>query len=127
VIKPRRGFFDSALTECGPPAVRTSQGIVLLYNGKNLAGADGDPRFASNSYCAGQVLISNTDPMKALGRLDLPFFKPEEPYEKSGQYAAGTVFVEGLSFFRRKWWLFYGCADSRVAVAVFDPSGKKPK
>jgi len=31
------------------------------------------------------------------------------------------VFVEGLVFFKGKWYLYYGCADSRVAVAVFDP------
>lgn len=35
VIKPRPQYFDSALTECGPPAILTDKGIVLLYNGKN--------------------------------------------------------------------------------------------
>ena len=44
VIEPRKGKFDSALTECGPPAVLTQKGILLLYNGKNTAGTDGDAR-----------------------------------------------------------------------------------
>ncbi len=121
VIKPRPHFFDSDLTECGPPAVITDQGIVLLYNGKNSAGANGDPNYNANSYCAGQLLISKDSPMEAIGRLDKPFFAPTEPYEKSGQYASGTVFVEGLSYFHKKWFLYYGCADSRVAVAVYSP------
>src|SRR5581483_2614740 len=33
VITPRPGYFDSDLTECGPPAVITDKGILLLYNG----------------------------------------------------------------------------------------------
>ncbi|VTP98546.1 glycoside hydrolase family 130 protein [Sphingobacterium daejeonense] len=33
-IIPREGYFDSALTECGPPAIITDKGILLLYNGK---------------------------------------------------------------------------------------------
>ncbi|MBD9220427.1 MAG: hypothetical protein EGQ35_08980 [Clostridiales bacterium] len=45
-------------------------------------------------------------------------------YEKSGQYPAGTVFIEGLVFHNQKWFLYYGCADSRVAVAVYDPLKK---
>ena len=42
VITPREGKFDSDLTECGPPAIMTDKGILLLYNGKNKSGAEGD-------------------------------------------------------------------------------------
>lgn len=35
IARPRNGYFDSQMTECGPPAIRTKQGIVLMYNGKN--------------------------------------------------------------------------------------------
>ena len=34
VITPRGGKFDSSLTECGPPAIITDKGILLMYNGK---------------------------------------------------------------------------------------------
>jgi len=124
LISPRKGFFDSNLTECGPPAILTEKGIVLLYNGKNDKGADGDRRFTPNSYCAGQVLLDKNDPSKVLARLDVPFFRPMESFEKSGQYVAGTVFLEGLVYFKKKWILYYGCADSRVGVAVYDPKMK---
>lgn len=123
---PRRGRFDSVLTECGPPAVMTEEGIILLYNGKNAEGEAGDPRFTPGAYCAGQILFAKDDPSKPLARLDVPFFRPMEPFERSGQYASGTVFVEGLTWFRGKWFLYYGCADSRVAVATFDPKRKTP-
>lgn len=121
LISPRQGHFDSDLTECGPPAIMTAKGILLLYNGKNNP-TEGDNRFQGNSYCGGQVLFDKDDPTKVLGRLDVPFFRPMEPFEKSGQYVNGTVFMEGLVFFKKKWFLYYGCADSRVAVAIFDPA-----
>lgn len=120
LISPRRNYFDSDLTECGPPAVVTPKGIVLLYNGKNNAGY-GDKNYTANSYCGGQVMFSASDPTKAISRLDKPFFVPQEPFEKSGQYPAGTVFMEGLVYFKSKWFLYYGCADSRVGVAIYKP------
>jgi predicted GH43/DUF377 family glycosyl hydrolase len=33
-------------------------------------------------------------------------------------YAAGTTFAEGLVYFHGQWFLYYGCADSLVAVAM---------
>jgi predicted GH43/DUF377 family glycosyl hydrolase len=119
---PRQGTFFSLLTEPGPPALLTDQGIVLMYNGKNAAGANGDQRFNAGVYAAGQVLIDPKNPAKALDWLKVPFFRPMLPYEASGQYAAGTVFIEGLVHFQKKWFLYYGCADSRVSVAVWDPA-----
>lgn len=122
LIAPRKGFFDSELTECGPPAIITDRGILLLYNGKNKANEDGDKRYTANTYAAGQVLFDLKDGLRPVERLDVPFFVPTEVFEKSGQYPAGTVFLEGLVHFKRKWFLYYGCADSRVAVAIFDPA-----
>jgi predicted GH43/DUF377 family glycosyl hydrolase len=125
LISPREGFFDSDLTECGPPAILTDKGILLLYNGKNNP-QKGDRRFTGNAYCAGQVLFDKADPTKAISRLDAPFLRPMEPFEKSGQYVNGTVFIEGLVYFNQKWFLYYGCADSKVGVAVFDPANPAP-
>ena len=122
VMTTREGKFDSDLTECGPPAVMTDKGILLMYNGKNKAGAEGDTLYTANSYCAGQALFDTNDPTKLVDRLDKPFYVPESDFEKSGQYPAGTVFIEGLVYYKDKWYLYYGCADSRVAVAVYDPT-----
>ncbi len=125
VIKPRPQYFDSALTECGPPAILTDKGIVLLYNGKNQTNdSKRDKRFTGGAYCAGQLLTDSKEPMKVLGRLDVPFFRPMDAFEKSGQYVDGTVFIEGLVFFKNKWYLYYGCADSQVGVAIYDPTQK---
>lgn len=127
VIKPRPQYFDSALTECGPPAILTDKGIVLLYNGKNQTNdSKRDKRFTAGAYCAGQILTDPKEPMKVLQRLDVPFFRPTASFEKSGQYVDGTVFIEGLVFFKNKWYLYYGCADSQVSVAIYDPAKKTP-
>jgi predicted GH43/DUF377 family glycosyl hydrolase len=122
IMETRKGYFDSNLTECGPPAVATDNGIVLLYNGKNNSGTGGDPCYAAGTYAAGQALFDLNNPYKLISRLDKPFFRPMTDFEKSGQYVAGTVFVEGLVFFNNKWYMYYGCADSKVGVAVYDPS-----
>ena len=118
----RDGYFDSALTECGPPAVMTDKGILLLYNGKNHNEEQyADSRFTRGTYSAGQVLFDKNDPTKVIERLDTPFLRPMEEFEKSGQYTDGTVFLQGLVYYQSKWFLYYGCADSKVGVAVYDP------
>ena len=121
LIAPRRGYFDSSLTEVGPAAIKTKNGILVLYNGKNSRGKDADRRFAEGTYAAGQVLFDSEDPFKPIARLDAPFFRPMADFERKGQYAQGTVFIEGLAFYKGKWFMYYGCADSLVGVAIFDP------
>ena len=125
VLEPRDGYFDSELTECGPPAVVTDAGILLLYNGKNAAGERGDGAYTPGSYCAGQALFDAADPTRLKGRLDKPFFVPEADFERSGQYPAGTVFIEGLVLHDGRWFLYYGCADSRVGVAVREAGAER--
>ena len=126
VVYPREGYFDSALTECGPPALLTDKGVLLLYNGQNRLGEGRDKRYPARTYSAGQILFDAKEPGKVIGRLDVPFFRPVDDFEKSGQYKDGTVFIEGLVYFKSRWYLYYGCADSRVGVAVYDPAVTTP-
>jgi beta-1,2-mannosidase len=123
LLSARPGYFDSSFPETGPPPLLTEKGIVLIYNGKN-AEENGDPALGPNAYAAGQALFAADDPTKLISREDKPFFYPEMSYEKTGQYAAGTTFSEGLVWFKKKWFLYYGCADSLVGVAISDPKGK---
>ena len=124
IVRPRKHHFDSDMTECGPPAIVTGKGILVLYNGKNLANSDRDTNYTANTYSAGQVLFALDNPSKVIARLDRPFFVPSEPFERSGQYPSGTVFIQGLVYFKKKWFLYYGGADSRVGVAIYDPMAK---
>jgi len=122
LLRPRAGHFDSTFPETGPPPVLTKNGIVVLYNGKNAV-TGGDPQLGPNAYAAGEALFDAKAPSHLLAQTDTPVLKPELPYEKTGQYAAGTTFAEGLVFFHDEWFLYYGCADSLVAVATA-PAGK---
>jgi predicted GH43/DUF377 family glycosyl hydrolase len=122
VLRPRAGKFDSSFPETGPPPVLTGRGIVVLYNGKNAA-TGGDAKLAPSTYAVGEALFDGHDPAKLLARTDEPVLEPTMPWEKSGQYVAGTTFGEGLVAFRGRWFLYYGCADSLVGV-VTAPMGR---
>lgn len=117
VLAKRQGHFDSGFPEVGPPPVLTGRGILVLYDGKNDP-VRGDRRLGPNAYAAGQALFSADDPARLIARLNKPFFQPAMPWEKTGQYAAGTTFIEGLLLFHAKWFLYYGAADSLVGVAL---------
>ncbi|MCP9234889.1 glycoside hydrolase family 130 protein [Lewinella sp. JB7] len=119
---PRRpGTFDSGLSEPGPPALLTDAGILVLYNGKNeMTDSLRYMGAGPGAYCGGQALFSASDPTQLLDRMEEPFICPSLPHEVSGQYASGTTFIEGLVYFKEKWFLYYGTADSMVGVAVRD-------
>jgi predicted GH43/DUF377 family glycosyl hydrolase len=125
VLGPRSGHFDSGFPEVGPPPLLTSKGILVIYNGKNGDGGDRDKKLGAGSYAAGEALFSAGNPEKLLKRSAEPVLWPEMPYEMTGQYKAGTTFSEGLVYYDGKWFLYYGCADSRVGVVMADGSGSK--
>ena len=119
VLSARPGYFDSWLVEAGPPAILTDRGILLIYNAGN-SGRFGQPGLPERVYTGGQALFDPRNPIKLIARSEEPFIRPTEPYEKTGQYKEGTTFSEGLVRFKGRWFLYYGTADSRVGVAVWD-------
>lgn len=118
IVEPRANKFDSNLTECGPPAVITEEGIVLLYNGKNAEGDDAATELPRGMYSVGKIVFDINDPEKVLWRSDTYFLRPTLAHETTGQYKSGTTFAEGLVFYKSKWFLYYGTADSFVGVAI---------
>ncbi|MFI5183195.1 MAG: glycoside hydrolase family 130 protein [Vicinamibacteria bacterium] len=116
VLTPRGGSFDSELVEPGPPAFLTREGILCVYNGRNLAGEAGDPRLSAGGYATGQALFAPDDPMRLLARAAESILRPELDSEMQGQ-VPNVVFGEGLVMFKGHWLLYYGTADSRLAVA----------
>lgn len=116
LLTPRAKKFDSDIVEPGPPAMFTGSGIVLLYNGRNIPSI-GDSSLPEGAYCGGQAYMPLANPLTATKRLDNWFIKPDKPYETSGQVNQ-VCFIEGLIYFKKKWFLYYGTADSKIAVAV---------
>ena len=107
IIPTRPEKFDDDLVESGPPAMLTKNGILLMYNSRDSQG----------TYAAGQVLLDSGDPTKILRRMDSFFLRPDRSYEITGQ-VNNVCFIEGLAGFRNRWYLYYGTADSKIAVAV---------
>jgi len=127
VLESRPGKFDSGFPETGTPPLLTKRGILVLYNGKNAEAAKSpDSSLGAGAYSVGEALFSADHPTRILSRLDQPVLFPEKPYERSGQYAAGTTFGEGLVLFQGKWFLYYGTADSFVGVATSPASKFRP-
>jgi len=118
VLPTRPGFFDSSLDEIGAQAVLTGSGIVVFYNGKNAEAGSGDESIGPGAYSGGQALFDKSDPTHLIGRLDKPYVQPEYPWEKTGLYRSGTTFTEGLVFFKKQWFVYFGCADSFVGAAI---------
>lgn len=116
VMNPRAGYFDSRLVEPGPFAMLVDSGILLLYNGSN-ASSFNDSSLPKFTYSAGQALFNREKPYRLVDRLKENFLQPDKPYEKTGEVNE-VCFIEGLVFFNDRWFLYYGTADSKIAVAV---------
>ncbi len=118
VLHPRAGYFDSRLVEPGPYALLKDEGILLIYNASNAANFN-DSNLPKFTYAAGQALFDKDHPYKLLDRTESYFIHPDKDYEKVGEVNE-VCFVEGLVFFKNQWFLYYGTADSKIAVAVVD-------
>ena len=116
VLHPRMGYFDSRLVEPGPYALIRNEGIMLIYNGSNATNFN-DTSVPKFTYSAGQALFDKNQPYKLIARTDSSFIRPDKPYEKIGEVNE-VCFVEGLVHFKNKWFLYYGTADSKIAVAT---------
>ena len=116
VVPTRAKKFDSDLVESGPPAMLTDSGILLIYNGRNIPSI-GDTSLPEGTYAGGQVLLDRNDPTRVIHRLEHYFIRPQKPYEIAGQVGQ-VCFLEGLANLNGKWFLYYGTADSKIAVAV---------
>jgi beta-1,2-mannosidase len=89
---------------------------LLIYNGSNAANFS-DTLLPKFTYAAGQALFDKNQPHKLINRSASYFIHPDKPYEKTGEVNE-VCFVEGLVYFNNRWMLYYGTADSKIAVAV---------
>jgi len=115
VFFPRSKRFDSLLVEPGPPAVRTENGIILIYNGANHP-EKGDSNLPPFSYQPGQILFDLLDPLACLQRTKTPFLRPDDVVITKGQ-VNNVCFAQALVCFKNKWLLYYGMSDSLIGCA----------
>ena len=75
-----------------------------------------DSELPELTYAAGQALFDTRQPWKLIDRTSEHFIAPESEFEKIGEVNQ-VVFVEGLVYFKGKYFLYYGTADSKIGVA----------
>jgi beta-1,2-mannosidase len=118
MIAPRQGYWDNLFSEAGTPPLLTDQGILFLYNaatGQTWPGLPSPPAFAP-----GQILFDKNNPATMVARTTTFFMAPDQTYETIG-ITKNCCFIQGLVYFNSRWLLYYGAADTRVAVAVYTP------
>lgn len=125
-IDPRPDHFDGVLCEAVSAPVINDDGILLMYNGavdgeyrKKLGERVRGFRGEVNDHCysIGWALFDRNDPTKLTARSEEPVIEPQYPYECYG-IAEYTTFGNALINFKGNWYLYYGCSDTRIAVAI---------
>ncbi len=139
VLSARRGFFDSAYVEMGPPPIRTKNGWLALYHGI-------DQFSERRTYCLGAALLSFDNPLKVIWRCQKPILEPTETYETvglidllpGGYKVLQTMSDSDINALAEKNLLpkavfccgaireddiirlYYGAADTRICMATID-------
>ncbi len=120
-LKPRpdKIHVDNIMCEPGPAALLTEKGIVLFYNGisNGVPSENGRPENEKLTWSGVQALFDKNDPAKVIDRAEDAFIRPEKDYERTGQ-VNNVTFIEGMVKFNGKWYIYYGTADSYIAVTV---------
>lgn len=93
----------------GCPPIETADGWLFIYHGVQ-------DTINGYVYSACAALLDLEDPAKEIGRLPLPLFSPEKAYEKMG-YVSNVCFPSGAIVENDTLYVYYGAADSRIAVA----------
>lgn len=106
----RGGWWDANKIGLSPPPLKTSEGWLVLYHGvrQTTSGA---------IYRLGLALLDLDDPRKVVRRADDWVFGPRETYELEGDVGR-VVFPCGWVEKNGEIRLYYGCADSCVALAT---------
>jgi beta-1,2-mannobiose phosphorylase / 1,2-beta-oligomannan phosphorylase len=100
--------FEARHVGGGAPPVKTKYGWLMIYHGVEETNR-------RRIYCAGAALFSLDHPRKLIARLPYPLFSPEEDYEVHGSVNR-VVFPTGTAIFNNRLYIYYGAADSRIAV-----------
>ncbi len=111
ILRARRGgWWDANKIGLSPPPLRTDEGWLIMYHGvrQNASGA---------IYRLGLALLDLEDPEKVIYRSDEWVFEPETDYERFGDVDK-VVFPCGWTEVDGEVRIYYGAADSRIALAT---------
>ncbi len=102
--------WDSGKVGAGPPPLETHDGWFLIFHGVMQVGNSWEYRF-------GLALLDKEKPNLLLRRWPEWVFGPQEPYEMRPENP-GVVFPTGLVIKDDRLFVYYGAADTTVALAT---------
>ncbi len=108
ILEPEFGW-ETRHVGGGCPPIKTKKGWLFIYHGV-------EPKNKGRIYHAGAALLDLKDPTRVIARLPKPLFSPTEDYEKRG-HVHNVVFPTGTAIFGKRLYIYYGAADSYIAVA----------
>lgn len=108
VLHPKY-HFESSHIGGGCPPIETAEGWLLIYHAAEMT-PDG------LIYHAAAALLDKDNPSKEISRLKKPLFSPTKSWEKEGT-VKNVVFPTGTALFEEQLYIYYGAADSHIAVA----------
>ena len=93
----------------GCPPIETAAGWLIIYHGVHDTAS-------GYVYSACAALLDIENPKQEIARLPYPLFKPDQPWELSGEVNS-VCFPSGTALFGDTLYIYYGAADERIACA----------
>ncbi|OHA66861.1 MAG: hypothetical protein A3E07_03945 [Candidatus Wildermuthbacteria bacterium RIFCSPHIGHO2_12_FULL_45_9] len=110
VVLENKHWFESRNIGGGCPPIETKEGWIIIFHGVEETNK-------GRVYHACAALLDLENPLKVIGRLHEPLFSPTEPWEAQG-FVSNVVFPTGTAQFGDDLYIYYGAADTRIAVAL---------
>ncbi len=106
--------WESDRVGSGTPPILTDQGWLVLYHASESSSVVG----AVGQYAAGAMLLDRFEPSRVIARSTQPIMTPSTDYETDG-FVPNVVFPTAVVEAGELMHVYYGAADSYVAVAEF--------
>ncbi len=103
-------YWDGERIGAGCPPIRSPEGWLLIYHGTKAMGHQ-------SLYRLGVALLDLDDPTQVIARAGDWVFAPDADYEQRG-LMPGVVFTCGALLRGEEIWMYYGAADTCVALAI---------
>lgn len=114
VMLESKYWYESRHIGGGCPPIETKKGWLLIYHAV-------EDTNRGRVYHAGAALLDKKNPCKVIGHLKNPLFSPKEKWERQGNVNS-VVFPTGAAVFGKRLYIYYGAADTRIAVASLEMS-----
>lgn len=109
VVLESQASFEERNVGGGCPPIRTPDGWLMIYHGVQETNA-------KRTYRACAALLDLENPAKVIAKLPYPLFEPGNEAESVG-LVNNVVFPTGTARFNDELYIYYGAADTRIAVA----------